>query len=285
MMTSQSVDQVLRVLRLFRERYDNDEPLHKAYREGVREVARHHHVTYQTIGDGCRRRLKLDHIREFYDLLSLWVDGDPEPLRKRLKDACDPAAHDRIDEFFEPAKTKEQGSVGRISDAVVPNKSSTFSFQLSERDARMLRAVAEIEAVSPAELVRGIVGSAVAERMKQVAEAIGRDLDPPRHRSLYRQDIIDVLRRHEMELRRLGVERVSLFGSAARGDMSGESDIDLAVRLLPNFSSGGFDYFDRMEDLRRHLSKMLNCSVDVIEEPAESQPLQAKIDEDRVIAF
>ena len=239
MTTSQSVDQVLHVLRLFRERYDSGEPLHRAYREGVREVARHHHVTYQTIGDGCRRRLKLDDIRAFYDLLSHWVEGDPEPLRSQLKEACDPAAHDRIHEFFESANAKEQGIGGTLSAAGVPNKSSTVSFQLSERDARMLRALAEIEAVSPAELVRSIVGSAVAERMKRVAEAIGRDMDPPRRRSLDRQDIVDVLRRHEMELRRLGVERVSLFGSAARGDMSGESDIDLAVRLVPNFSSGG----------------------------------------------
>jgi predicted nucleotidyltransferase len=41
--------------------------------------------------------------------------------------------------------------------------------------------------------------------------------------------IIAILRSHELELRRAGVRRLSLFGSAARGEANATSDIDLAA--------------------------------------------------------
>ncbi len=75
-----------------------------------------------------------------------------------------------------------------------------------------------------------------------------------------------------------------MFGSVARGDAGQDSDVDLAVRLSENFSRGGFDYFGRMDELER-LSAILGCKVDVIEEPARKERLQAAIDRDRIRAF
>ena len=93
------------------------------------------------------------------------------------------------------------------------------------------------------------------------------------------------LRVAEPELKALGVLSASIFGSVARGDANSDSGIDVAVRLSGNFSNGGFDYFARLEDLRRKISGILNCSVDVIEEPVRKQRLQAEIDRDRAIVF
>ncbi|MEX2649262.1 MAG: nucleotidyltransferase family protein [Alphaproteobacteria bacterium] len=46
-----------------------------------------------------------------------------------------------------------------------------------------------------------------------------------------RQSIIDVLRQREAELHALGVRRLGLFGSYARGDADEHSDIDLLSAL------------------------------------------------------
>ncbi len=65
-----------------------------------------------------------------------------------------------------------------------------------------------------------------------------------------RQTLIQTLRAHEAELRRAGVQSLSLFGSAARGDAGPDSDVDVGVRLSADFTQGGFKYVGRLEDLR-----------------------------------
>ena len=55
--------------------------------------------------------------------------------------------------------------------------------------------------------------------------------------------VLDSLRAHEAELRSLGVQSLTLFGSVARGEAAAGSDVDLVVQLGPGFSRGGFDHF------------------------------------------
>ena len=90
MMTPKTVEQLLQVFRLFRDNHASGKPLHTSYHDAVREVARLNSVTYQTIGDGCRRRLRLKDINELYELLAAWVKGDSrglvQQLKQRLKD-------------------------------------------------------------------------------------------------------------------------------------------------------------------------------------------------------
>ena len=99
-----------------------------------------------------------------------------------------------------------------------------------------------------------------------------------------RDQVIRALKAHEQELRTAGVMSVSLFGSTARGE-SDPRDVDIAVRLAENFSHGGFDYFGRLEDLEQHLSRLLGCKVDVVEEPVRKERFQKEIDRDRALAF
>jgi predicted nucleotidyltransferase len=70
-----------------------------------------------------------------------------------------------------------------------------------------------------------------------------------------------------LDLRALGIERITLFGSLARGEASGASDVDLAIHAGPGFSSGR-DHFGRLEALREHLAALLGGVVDLVEEPA-----------------
>src|ERR1017187_4719408 len=103
-------------------------------------------------------------------------------------------------------------------------------------------------------------------------------------KAMNRDQVIRALKAHEQELRAVGVVSVSLFGSTARGEPD-PGDVDIAVRLAENFSHGGFDYFGRLEDLEQHLSQMLACTVDVVEDPVRKERFQKEIDKDRALAF
>jgi predicted nucleotidyltransferase len=97
--------------------------------------------------------------------------------------------------------------------------------------------------------------------------------------------LLAVLRAHQAELRAAGVEAMTLFGSIARGDESATSDVDLAIRPGPTFSSGGFDHFARLDALRECLKAWLGTEVDLIEELAARPRLRAVIAREGVRAF
>jgi hypothetical protein len=61
--------------------------------------------------------------------------------------------------------------------------------------------------------------------------------------------VLTALRAHEAELRASAVEELSIFGSAARGDATGESDLDVVVRFGKAAVNEGFAYFARLEAL------------------------------------
>jgi len=102
--------------------------------------------------------------------------------------------------------------------------------------------------------------------------------------AMNRDEVIEILRAHEMELRAAGVASASLFGSVARGENSAH-DVDVAVRLTASFSAPGLDYISRLEDLEHRLSEILACEVDVVEEPVRKERFQREIDRDRACAF
>jgi predicted nucleotidyltransferase len=100
---------------------------------------------------------------------------------------------------------------------------------------------------------------------------------------MQRTAIIATLKRHKAELNRLGIVRLSLFGSTARNEALRKSDIDVAVKLTRG--ARGFAHLERMDRIRERLSAILDSPVDVIEEPAPSPRLQRAIEQDRVLAF
>ena len=189
MMRRQTVEQLLLVFRSFREGYAGGKPLHKAYQKAVRDVAGRHGVTYQTVGDGCRRRLKLKEIHELYALLARWMEGDSEPLATQLKAASDPSSHDDIAAFFRPSKAITAAAPGHTVASTSADRFDTFSFRLPQHDSRMLRALAEIEGVSPPELLSAMMGEVVAERMKHLARAMLHESEAPEGGNIGQDDI------------------------------------------------------------------------------------------------
>jgi predicted nucleotidyltransferase len=98
-----------------------------------------------------------------------------------------------------------------------------------------------------------------------------------------RHQVIAMLRRHEPELRALGIEHLSVFGSIARATETDDSDVDVAVQFTPG--PRGFGRLERLDRVQHRLAELLSRPVDVIEEPARSPRIQRAIERDRVPAF
>lgn len=172
MMTPQTIKQLLHVFRSFRDNYKSGMPLHRAYQEAVRSVADAHSITYQTVGDGCRRRLGLNNINKLYELLAAWVKGDSRGLVGQLKENSDPSSHAEIEQFF-AAGDAAQADTGKPSPKGLLNgETEIFQFRLPERDARLLKALAELEGVSSSELIVRTISTAVRDRLAVVARSI-----------------------------------------------------------------------------------------------------------------
>ena len=94
-----------------------------------------------------------------------------------------------------------------------------------------------------------------------------------------RDAVVERLRAHEPELRRLGISRLSLFGSVARGEAGPDSDIDLAAEL--ERPMGLFRYSALVDDIE----DMLGKRIDLVREPAQRSSIQLAIERDRVHVF
>jgi uncharacterized protein len=72
-------------------------------------------------------------------------------------------------------------------------------------------------------------------------------------------EAIDRLKAHETELKQLGVEHLYLFGSTARGESRGDSDVDLFF----DHPEGSLGLFQLM-DVKEAASRILGCKTDIM---------------------
>lgn len=74
-----------------------------------------------------------------------------------------------------------------------------------------------------------------------------------------RESVLMILSQHRRVLQGYGVKSIRLFGSVARGEAGPESDVDLLVEFEPSAHIGMFEF----SRLRRELSQLLGCNVDL----------------------
>ena len=97
-----------------------------------------------------------------------------------------------------------------------------------------------------------------------------------------RAEALNRLRAHEADLRGMGIARLSLFGSTARGEQRTDSDVDVAIELRDGVRMGAFAFIA----LERRVAALLGNDVDLVAEPhGEAPRLQAEIDRDRIDVF
>jgi uncharacterized protein len=72
-----------------------------------------------------------------------------------------------------------------------------------------------------------------------------------------REDVLKLIEQNQAALRKLGVRRLGLFGSCARGEATAESDLDFVVE----FSEKSFDAY---MDLKSFLENLFRSRVDLV---------------------
>ena len=97
-----------------------------------------------------------------------------------------------------------------------------------------------------------------------------------------RDRVLQVLRDREGELRGRGVTRLRLFGSVARGEAAGGSDIDLIAEVDPE---APFSLIE-LSGLRLGLGEALGREVQIVTAPETLRPqVQACVVRDEVEVF
>jgi predicted nucleotidyltransferase len=81
--------------------------------------------------------------------------------------------------------------------------------------------------------------------------------------------------------RRYGVRELSFFGSAARGEMTPDSDIDLLVEFLPDAEIDLVDYAGLMLDL----SHLLGRKVDLVSKNGLKPMIRAAVLEEARLLY
>jgi predicted nucleotidyltransferase len=96
-----------------------------------------------------------------------------------------------------------------------------------------------------------------------------------------REQVIAKLRGHEPELKASGIERLSLFGSIARGDNNSTSDVDLMAEFNRTMR---FTLFS-LAGVRVRISDILGVPVDLAERRTLKDDVKARSDPCLLIAF
>jgi uncharacterized protein len=91
-----------------------------------------------------------------------------------------------------------------------------------------------------------------------------------------RDDILALLAAHREEIERFGVESLRLFGSVARGEGSGTSDVDLLVRFRETPTFSGY------MKLRIFLEDLLGAKVDLVTESGLREAVRPFVEKDAI---
>jgi hypothetical protein len=94
-------------------------------------------------------------------------------------------------------------------------------------------------------------------------------------------DVRRTLQAHHEILQQYGVQEIRVFGSTARGEAGEGSDIDLLVDYDPSALVGLFAFVR----LRRRLSELLGCPVDLVTPDALHPALREGILREAVTSF
>ena len=115
---------------------------------------------------------------------------------------------------------------------------------------------------------------------KHVTEAIEGEPSVCYISEMERDDAVGRLRANEADLRRLGVERLHLFGSTARGEATDDSDVDLFF----DHEKGKRGLYELM-DVKERAAEILGRPADVMTRDSLHPRLRKRIEDSAVRVF
>jgi len=93
--------------------------------------------------------------------------------------------------------------------------------------------------------------------------------------------VIEILRAHEAELKAAGIVHLRLFGSVARGEASGHSDVD----LMAEFDATKRLTLVKIGSLQGRLTDLLGAPVELSSSEWMQEPVRSKALHEAVLAF
>jgi predicted nucleotidyltransferase len=96
-----------------------------------------------------------------------------------------------------------------------------------------------------------------------------------------RDQVINILRTHEPDLKAAGIVRLSLFGSIARNDAGPESDIDLVAAFDESRKLSLLDVIH----VENQIADLLGERVDLLVEGTLKPHVRVNVDREAVRAF
>jgi len=94
-----------------------------------------------------------------------------------------------------------------------------------------------------------------------------------------REEVLQILRLHQDELKNLGVKSLELFGSVARNEANSDSDVDLLAELSETMSLFKFI------EAKLYIQDLLNCTVDLGTKDALREHLRPAVIEESIYVF
>jgi predicted nucleotidyltransferase len=95
-----------------------------------------------------------------------------------------------------------------------------------------------------------------------------------------RADAIELLKQHETELKRLGVEHLYMFGSTARNEARTDSDIDLFF----DHARGRLGVYELM-DVKALARTILGQPTDIMTRASLHPALRKRIEDSAILVF
>jgi hypothetical protein len=96
-----------------------------------------------------------------------------------------------------------------------------------------------------------------------------------------KHDAIEILRRHQADLRARGIVHAALFGSVAHGTAGPQSDIDIMIELAPDASLDIFAYVE----LKNFIAALFPGPVDVVNKEALKPDVRPPATANSIYAF
>lgn len=172
-LSSKTLNQILEVIKKSKSQYISGSPIHTSIQTGIDYVSKSYKVTYQTIEDGCRRRLNLKTIDDFRRMLSEYFNGNPKNIISILREHTDVDLHNKINEFFKGNVTSFKKTSNEIRDQSSPKQipeqtTEVFSFRLDEETSKRLKVVSGYREISPSEWISKNIKRRIDEDIEEL---------------------------------------------------------------------------------------------------------------------